>query len=163
MVWLLYRKMYKNGCIAGAIGVAISTVSSILSSIWGIGSGVYNEVENYFDKFMDSQNFNSEEFWNFMTSKQTVISISYSALVNLVGIAVAILAGIFGIYLYKNHVVNSIKKFRPLSNEPGYLTYGLASAGGTSAGAAILGLLSVTVANGAISNIIELTVGLIRG
>ena len=163
MIWLLYRKMYKNGCIAGAIGVAISTVSSVLSSIWGIGSGVYTELENYFDKFIDSQNSNSEEFWSFMASKQTVVSISYSALVNLVGLAIAILAGIFGTYLYKNHVIKSIKKFTPLSNEPGYLTYGLASVGGTSAGAAILGLISVTVANSIITNVVELIAELIRG
>ena len=162
MIWFLYRKMYKNACIAGAIDIALSAVSAILASVWGIGESVYEEFQNIMDNALATNTFNYSGFLDFATSRRTVVSLSFSSIVRLIGIAVAILAGIFGMYLYKKHVVESIRKFQPLSNEPGYLTYGLASVGGTSAGAAILGVLAVSVASGVISNMIQLAVNLIR-
>ncbi|MBR4761794.1 MAG: hypothetical protein IK086_04080 [Clostridia bacterium] len=159
MIWFLYRKMYKNGCIAGGIEIALSTITTVINKIFNIGGGVAEKL----DKMLENNSFSFSELQKTVSSKEAVISVSYSSLVRVVGLAIAILAGIFGMYLYKSHVIRSIKKFTPLSNEPGYLTYGLASVGGTSAGAAILGLISVTVANSIITNAVELIAKLIRG
>ena len=142
MIWFLYRKMYKSGCIAGVIGVAFATIKMIIFNALNFG----NIVTDNYDEFIENNS----------------TYVSFSSINMLIKIMVAILAGIFCMYLYKNYVIKSIKNFKPLSNEPGYLTYGLASVGGTSAGAAILGVLAVSVASGVISNMIQLAVNLIR-
>ncbi len=129
--------MYKSGCIAGVIGVAFATIKIIISNALNFG----NIVTDNYDEFIENNS----------------TYVSFSSINMLIKIMVAILAGIFCMYLYKNYVIKSIKNFKPLLNEPRYLNYGLASVGGTSVGAAIIGFLTALVVTSLISDVIEIT------
>lgn len=144
-LWFMYRKMYKIGtvllaagavltCVFGAMnyGTDSQTVKSIIDSIAGGAVSLPNLIDE-------------------AARETTVLSVIASALESVTDLASGVLAGIFGLYAYKEYCVKSIINFRSNCQDSRYYKMGLASVGGVSGGMLAVGLVCIVVVNNAVS------------
>ena len=99
--WFLSRKMYKNGIIAGFLSI-ISTLFSLPLNNALVNLGVMDSV-SYYDmtqRLMDNlPNIGS--------------GIIFAAFIGMwISLAISIICGLFGDYLYKVHTVNTINQIK---------------------------------------------------
>lgn len=149
-IWFFYRKMYSKASIFAGIGILLNYISFMLDRFFDIGQSKINGFEKYFEDILDGR-IDYESIVSAFTSKSSILSFFTSSLQSSVVIACAVLAGIFGMYLYKQHTAKAIYKINSTFTDAGYKKFALASKGGTSVGAAIVGLIIITV----LSNIPE--------
>ncbi len=164
-IWFLYRKMYKPACLFGAIGIAVSYITAFLSHLFGIIDTVENSMSSYLNALLSGKPFDLQSFLSTFGSRDMLISNMISNAESILNIACALVAGLFGIYIYKKFAARKIHFYKPISNDPNYVKIGLAAAGGTSVGAAILGFIIISVIASApsiILSIIELA-GVVYG
>ena len=157
-IWFFYRKMYKPACLFGGIAIAINFLNRVFSVFFGTGNQSLKSLESYLDSALDTGVFNAQEFWSLVKNSNFIASNLFSSFVSAVYLACAILAGLFGIYIYKKHSAKKITYYRSLVTDPGYFKIGLAASGGTSPGAAILGAIIISV----ILNIPDMVTAIIR-
>lgn len=144
-IWFFYRKMYKHAFIFSAINIILNYISFFAKTILGIENDSLAGIENYFDSFIDTGKFNLQGFLSAVGDRNAILSNLISSFQNVVTFACAIIAGLLGIYIYKKHTVKKIICYTPVSNDPNYINVGLATAGGTSVGAAILAAFAVSL------------------
>ncbi len=99
--WFLSRKMYKNGIIAGLLSV-ISTLFSLPLNNALINLGFMDAV-SYYDMVQRLM----EELPNIGTG---VIFASFIGM--WISLAISVICGLFGDYLYKLHTVSTIRKLK---------------------------------------------------
>lgn len=157
-IWFFYRKMYKPACLFSAIGVLTSYITFFAKTILGISGNALSGIESYFDNFADTGRFDLQGFFFAVGDRNAVLSNLISSFENVVTLACALIVGLLGIYIYKNHTVKKIISYKPISNDPNYVNVGLAVSGGTSVGAAIIGAFVVSL----MSSIPELIVMAIK-
>ena len=143
-VWFLYRKMYSAASVFAAVGVAANYIMFALERFFNIGNSTNETLKNYFENYL-SGNMTIESFISVLTNKQVIISVLANSVYNSVGVACAVIAGIFGIYLYKKHAEKTIGCLKSTVNDPNFVKFAIASKGGTSVGAVIVGLLIITL------------------
>lgn len=136
--WFFYRKMYKTAVIFSIIGAAVIILTSALG---------FNTSGNIMESIADVTDFeglisavqesvNSSE----ITTGDVLRSTVSSAISSLADIAACVVAGMYGMYFYKNHCKKRIIQYRSLIADQRYYKIGLASIGGTSVGFVILGI-----------------------
>jgi uncharacterized Zn finger protein (UPF0148 family) len=104
--WFLSRKMYKNGLIAGLLSIISNLLSlPLLKTMENLG---ITDSVSYYDmiqRMMDNlPNINS-----------TVIFVALIG--SWISIAISLICALFGDYLYKSHVVKTIKKIKSESSD----------------------------------------------
>lgn len=121
-------------CVFGAMnyGTDSQTVKSIIDSIAGGAVSLPNLIDE-------------------AARETTVLSVIASALESVTDLASGVLAGIFGLYAYKEYCVKSIINFRSNCQDSRYYKMGLASVGGVSGGMLAVGLVCIVVVNNAVS------------
>lgn len=92
--WFLFRKMYKQGSLAAAIAVA-SQICFIPLSL-ALGTAVFSNYNEYFNYFM--QNIHT-----FGIAPLLLAFLGASIM-----LALRVLSGIFGDYVYRNHAIEKI-------------------------------------------------------
>lgn len=143
-IWFLYRKMFSFAAIFGAVGVALSYISYVFNNILGVGASLSESLEGYLKDFIATGTFNYNGFLSIILNRSNQLYFAFDSFNSSVGIASAVLAGIFGIYLYKRHTAKSIMNLKSRVSDSSYLKLALSSKGGTSVGAVILGLIIYT-------------------
>ena len=98
--WFLFRKMYKNGVLAAAIAVA-SQICFIPLHL-SLNTAVFSSYNEYFDYFM--QNIHT-----FGVAPLLLAFLGASIM-----LALRILSGIFGDYVYRNHTIEKIAEAKKL-------------------------------------------------
>lgn len=144
-IWFLYRKMYKPACLFGAIAVITSYITETARFFLDIGNATTDRLEQYFDSFASNGVFDINGFLSTLTDRDMVLGNLLGSFTRVVTLACAIIAGLLGIYIYKNHTAKKIRNYTPISSDPNYTKIGLSSLGGTSAGAAALGLIIISI------------------
>ena len=150
-IWFLYRKMYSVASIFGGIAVVLNYISFAFNRFLGIGEATLDSAEKYFDGFFSYGKFDYNGFIETVTDGKYQASAFLSSFNYSVGVACGVIAGIFGIYLYKRHTAKRINYIKSVPGNENYLLLSLASRGGTSVGAAILGTIIISF----VSNIPE--------
>jgi len=116
--WMLSRKMYKSGIITGILTIIASLLSLPLTMAF---NGMeMPETGSYMEMIM----------W--MASKMPEIDpaiIIVAFLGSTLSIAIQILSGLFSNYMYKNHVIKSIKEIK---NDSEDIEYDLRKKGGSN-------------------------------
>lgn len=153
--WLFYRKMYKYGSIALAIGLIIlglntvitykptlELIDAIMNALNGFRAQTPNidEIISVFENALD--NFSAAKavlFTNFITE-----TANYCA---------AIIYGIFGMFLYKKHAVKKISNYRSVNLQSEYYGYGIRAIGGVSGGMMALSIVLAVVLQNIINSI----------
>ena len=156
-MWFLYRKMYSAAAIFGAIGIAADYCMQAIDHFFGSGTSTFNSLEKYINGFSVGM-FDYDGFMQALTNKNTVIAFFANSASNAIGIACAVLSGIFGIYLYKRHAAKTISKIKSVVTDTGYLKIAIASKGGRSVGAVIVGALIISF----VSNLPNMIIGIIK-
>ena len=99
--WFLSRKMYKNGIIAGVIDLIANLFVIPFSNVVYGGESVYLTPEAMADMFKTEE--------------------PYILLLGLIGsllaIALRVLSGIFGDWIYRKHVISSVKDIKENSED----------------------------------------------
>lgn len=144
-LWFYYRKMYKPAALLTVIGAVINIVTAALTFNSGsvdftalyrsILAGDAQSIINAFKTLGDSS---------------TVLDFIATAISNAADLATCILTGLYGYYLYKEHCIKSINRFRMSIPDRRYYTMGLASVGGVSGGMLAVGIICMIV----VSNLI---------
>lgn len=143
-MWFFYRKMYKIAFTFLAIGVLINAATGVVYEVaLSDNAKALFEENNYQDFDYDDYYFSSEtqeDIFNFASefAARTVLTFFVNSVVN---IATMIVAGLFGLYWYKQHAVQKITGYRNTSPDPHYYKTGLAAIGGTSTGMAVVGAI----------------------
>lgn len=153
-IWFFYRKMYKIALIFVAIGVITGAMINLISGPLIDNEVLQNAIESFSDGDFQSFLGSIEDAINSVDALRTNIADIVESVVN---ITTMIIAGVFGIYYYKQNCVNSIKRYRNMSVDPRYYKIGLASIGGTSSGMAVLGVAIMAVVEDVL-NVITLLV-----
>jgi len=129
-LWFFYRKMYKFAAILVVIGI-ITTVASTLI----IGPSLENV--DLFDIVFE---LNEEELPNNEQLMDAALKLEIANLISgFIGLACAVICGLFTHNWYKKHIHSSILKYRASNVDMGYYHIGLMSIGGTSGGMLALG------------------------
>lgn len=163
-IWFLYRKMYSKASIFAGIGILLNYISFVLDRFFHIGQSTINGFEKYFEDFLYGR-VDYESILSAFTSRNSIISFFASSLQSSIVITCAVLGGIFGMYLYKQHTAKAIYKINSTFTDTGYKKFALVSKGGTSVGAVIVGLIIITVLSNipeAIYSVIKVMEGVIR-
>ncbi len=127
-VWFMYRKMYKLAFIFAAIGIIVSAGSTLIAPE-ATGELSYENGETFVDSFFA---FLEDE------TPQTATEKLVTFFEDIIYMASAVVAGLFGLYWYKQNAVNKIYSYRASNPDPRYYPFALCSMGGTSVGFAIL-------------------------
>ena len=135
-LWFFYRKMYKHAAILAGIGAVLSLITSFLLI------GVNQEVITSTAEALANGNLEAIlGLYNQLDTK-SIIAILISNLVkNTAKIAAAIIFGLLGYNMYKNHCTNKIISYRSTLSDMRYYQLGLASIGGVSGGMLTLGII----------------------
>ena len=143
-IWFLYRKMYSYAAIFGAINIASSYILKAFKYFLGIGTLPVDPFDSYLDGLkrgvIDYQSLISA-----LTDKRTLLGYFVNSAYSALGIACGVVAGIFGIYFYKRHASKSINRIKATVMDANYRKIALASKGGTSVGAVILGTIIISL------------------
>lgn len=109
--WLLSRKMYKTGILIGLLQILISLFlfpfTQFLSSNGYTETSIFSDPQVLLTVFKEAN------------SAQIPIFI-FTGVSALLSIALMVIMGIFGDYIYKNHTLASIKKMRSESEDMDY-------------------------------------------
>ena len=150
--WFLYRRMYKVGAVILAVSLALSILGTALTldSASGLLGGIFSLSQELVtsmdaDGMYDMQVF--EEGMEKLMSDSDIIKLTaFSYLSDALRVAVAVLLAMFALGLYKSFAANKIKSYgRPLTDMELFL------AGGTSGGAAAVGVVFYMIATTVIS------------
>ena len=163
-IWFLYRKMYSKASIFAGIGIFLNYVSFVLDRFFHIGQSTINGYQKYFEDILDGR-IDYESILSAFTSPNSILSFFASSLQSTIVVACAVLGGVFGMYFYKQHTAKSIYKIDSNFTDINYKKFALASRGGTSVGAVIVGLIIITVLSNipeAIYSVIKTMEGVIR-
>lgn len=137
-VWFLYRKMYKIAILLFAIGIIISGATAVLGGYLSDGeTATMDDIIAIYEEYMNGD-IDTEEYFNQIYSLESSAS---TVLSNATNIATAIITGIFAYNWYKKFAVKKIKKLRASDMDSRYYLFALSAAGGTNAGAVILGFV----------------------
>ena len=102
--WMFSRKMYKNGIIAGLFTVISTLLTIPMTQV------IYSMPQ--------SLNYVETVEWLMTNLPEINIAILLTAFVgSSISTALQILSGLFGDYLYRNHVINSIKDIKENSED----------------------------------------------
>ena len=145
MIWFLYRKMYKPACLFGAIAVVTNCAEAVIRNLCDNGTSIIKSTLSYIESATENGTFSLGRLADIYSSGSSIWITLFNTLSNMLSIACAIIAGIFGLYVYKKHIAKTIDKYKAYKNNPGYVRFGLSAVGGTSAGAAIIGAIIVSV------------------
>ena len=141
-LWFFYRKMVKPALLLLAIGAAFAVATMLLSPTTPIDlSAIYQSALNG-----DTQEA-IQAFRNSIATPSTALGALAGILENVVSLATATLAGLFGYAAYKKHCVSKILAFRQSGIDMRYYKMGLAANGGTSGGLLALGIIALIVIN----------------
>lgn len=143
-VWFLYRKMYSHAAIFGAIGVVANYILKVLNYVWSINILAFDPLDRYFDSVSEGA-FDYEGFLSSLTDSKTIITYLVSSAYSALGIACGVIVGIFGIYMYKRHTAKSIGRIKATVTDLSYTKIAIASKGGTSVGAVIVGIIIISM------------------
>lgn len=157
-IWFLYRKMYKPACVFGAVSVVFSYIAALINRFFGITSDTADGLVEYLKSFMLGGPFDYKGFLQALANRNMFISSLLNSTESIINLACALVAGLLGVYIYKKHTAKKISLYKPISNDPNYVKIGLAAAGGTSPGAAVLGLIIIS----AIANIPSFVFSIIK-
>ena len=164
--WFFYRKMYKIAWILVAIGVVFSFTTSALKA--ETNARMFESIFSFFgngDFLNDPDSFTINDFLDAAEDEIDVTTTARdkiaSGLTDIASLASCILTGLFGYYWYKKHCVKQIAAFRQGGIDMRYYQMGLASAGGTSGGMVVLGIVAMCISSYAASFICTLFAGLI--
>lgn len=140
--WFLYRRMYKIGLWIAAAAVVASVALGVLTfSAMGDFASEYLEIlENY---TLTGDETQLEQDMSFFLYGSELAGLSLiSNLSNALRLAVAVVAGLFSLHIYKCHAAEKITSFgRKLSDME------LSLLGGTSGGALTLGIIFYAMFN----------------
>ena len=153
--WLFYRKMYKHGSIALAIGLVVLGFNTAIT---------YTPTIEFFEILMNtifslrsgSPNFSEinaviqEALTNFTATKPIMLSNFINETATYCS---TVIYGMFGMYLYKKHAVIKISGYRSVNLQSEYYGYGIKAIGGTSAGMMVLAVILTIVLQNIISSI----------
>lgn len=149
--WFFYRKMYKPAAILTVIGVVLTVLNSIFTGNITIDE---NTLENAI------MNGNFKEFLNSFSNIEPVGAV-FGIVINYINgtieILTAILSGVFGFNMYKNHCVNKIKEYRIIQEDKRFYGLGLSAIGGVSGGMVFLGVVIMFITQ-IISNLFQLVI-----
>ena len=141
-IWLFYRKMYRYGVIALAVGLFILGINTAIT--YQPALLLAEQLRQIIIEIMSDVSHQTldDTFKNalktFVDSSQVGITSFISETANYFA---AFYYGLFGMYLYKKHAYSKIKAYRAANSESDYYNYGLTSIGGTTVGMAVLAVI----------------------
>ena len=151
-LWFYYRKMYKPAALLTVIGAVINIVTAALT----FNSGSVDFTALYRSILAgDAQSIISA--FKSLSDSSTVLDLIATAISNAADLVTCILTGLYGYYLYKEHCIKSINRFRMSIPDRRYYTMGLASVGGVSGGMLAVGIICMIV----VSNLITVLTSVI--
>lgn len=151
-LWFYYRKMYKPAALLTVIGAVINIVTATLT----FNSGSVDFTALYRSILAgDAQSIISA--FKSLNDSSTVLDLIATAISNAADLVTCILTGLYGYYLYKEHCIKSINRFRMSIPDRRYYTMGLASVGGVSGGMLAVGIICMIV----VSNLITILTSVI--
>lgn len=151
-LWFYYRKMYKPAALLTVIGAVINIVTAALT----FNSGSVDFTALYRSILAgDAQSIISA--FKSLSNSSTVLDLIATAISNAADLVTCILTGLYGYYLYKEHCIKSINRFRMSIPDRRYYTMGLASVGGVSGGMLAVGIICMIV----VSNLITVLTSVI--
>lgn len=151
-LWFYYRKMYKPAALLTVIGAVINIVTAALT----FNSGSVDFTALYRSILAgDAQSIISA--FKSLNDSSTVLDLIATAISNAADLVTCILTGLYGYYLYKEHCIKSINRFRMSIPDRRYYTMGLASVGGVSGGMLAVGIICMIV----VSNLITILTSVI--
>lgn len=130
-LWFFYRKMYKPAVILSVIGVIITAISAMIIGPVASASDIFDII---FD--ITQQNTLNSETLNAVTLRAEIANL----ISGLVSLGTLIVCGLFTHGWYKQHIHNTILKYRSSNIDMRYYQMGLMSIGGTSGGMLALGI-----------------------
>ena len=143
-IWFLYRKMYSFAALFGAIGIAANYILRVLNYFWQIGTVNADPINNYFEGLAGGV-FDYEGFISALTDSKAILSYFVNSAYSALGIACGVVAGVFGIYLYKRHAAKVIGYVKATVTDVNYTKIAISSKGGTSVGAVIVGIILISL------------------
>lgn len=135
-IWFFYRKIYKYAWLFSGIGLLFSAITMIIN---------FDQLNYLFDNLINA--FKTGDISNLVEiSEKNVINISTTSQIlsyidDLVNIALTVVTGIFGYYIYMNHAIEQIKSYKNENNDPRFYQMGISSIGGISGGMLAVGIL----------------------
>ena len=142
-VWFLYRKMYSAASVFATVGIAANYIMFALNRFFHIGNSTNDMLQIYLENYINGD-ITTERLFNILTDKQVIITFFTTSVYSSLNIACAVIAGIFGIYFYKKHTQKTITRIKSTVTDQNFVKFALASKGGISVGAVVVGLLIVT-------------------
>lgn len=131
-IWFFYRKMYKAALLLVAAGAALLIAQVGLA----VGTDTLDLYGGAYGSGLEAGYEYSVGFGPYAEALGVAASV-----------ATGILAGIFGMYIYKKDTARKIRQFVSSGYDRRYYRLGLASAGGTSGGMAVLGVFLMFAAS----------------
>lgn len=137
--WFFYRKMYKPALILSIIGTVVTVIVTLMTG------GINVDFDAIFEALAEGDIEAYTSALETVTPEFKVFSTVASIIENGVNIASCILCGLFGFYIYKNHVIEKITNYRVIGTDKRFYRMGLASIGGVSGGMVVLGIVIMIV------------------
>lgn len=127
--WMLSRKMFKNGVLAGILQITASVLKIPLTlAFYNLGAGAASSYPELAERMTEA-----------LPEVGTAI-IAVTLIGFLLDLALRVLSAIFGDYMYKNYAVEKIKAIKAESED---IAYDFGKKGGVSLMLFILGALAV--------------------
>lgn len=130
-LWFFYRKMYKIALILSVVGIIVTAASALI--IGPVAASV--DVVDIILNIAQPENLNAENL-----KELTLRSEIANFLTGIVSLICLLVCGLFTHGWYKNHIHNTILKYRSSNVDMRYYQLGLMSIGGTSGGMLALGI-----------------------
>ncbi len=153
-IWLFYRKMYRYGIIALAIGFLVLGINTAVT--YQPALLFAEQVQQIIIEVMNSADLTSIEpaFENALNQLASSHQMNIAGFINeTANYIAAFFYGLFGMYLYKKHAYIKIKAYRAANSESDYYNYGLSAIGGTTVGMAIFAVIIYIAASNILSMI----------
>ena len=136
-LWFFYRKMYKPALILSIIGVIVTVISAII-----IGPvDLYGDIIDILSGVTQPETLESATL-----NETTLRTLIANLLSGSVSLGALIICGLFTHGWYKQHIHNTILKYRSSNVDMRYYQMGLMSIGGTSGGMLALGIAIIIFA-----------------
>lgn len=130
-LWFFYRKMYKPALILSIIGVIVTVITAIIMG----PVDLYGEIIDILSGVTQPEALESATL-----NETTLRTLIANLLSGFVSLGTLIICGIFTHGWYKQHIHNTILKYRSSNVNMRYYQMGLMSLGGTSGGMLALGI-----------------------
>lgn len=151
--WFIYRKMYKLGALIIALGILVSgtltavkgdalSTSELYAQSFGEQLADYIEEAQLRGYSEYSQDF---EFSPPLRTSEQLKGDIVEALNSLISLASFVLGGMFSLYAYKRHAINTIKNYNIKNAGDKYRQIGLMAVGGTAVGFALLAFFANSI------------------